>query len=122
MRSRWMLVLLPALILLFAACGDDDDGPTGGDATAPSAVTDLAAIAAGDSSITLTWTTPDDPSKTSSVSRYDLRYSLSAITDANWDAADTLAGEPVPGAPGVAETLAVAGLDLGTTDHFALRS
>ncbi|MBN1825494.1 MAG: hypothetical protein JW958_04445 [Candidatus Eisenbacteria bacterium] len=124
MRRRRALAWLIVTALPIAGCGGGDDGPTGGggDTTGPAAVADLSAASAGDSSITLVWTTPADPAKTFDVSRYDLRYSSATITTGNWDTADTLSGEPIPGAPGEPETLTVAGLDLGASYFFALRS
>ncbi len=119
--ARYLTVPLFAMILGFG-CGDDDNPTNTPKADPPAAVEDLAAVVFDDSTIALTWTTPDDPSKRMSVSAYDLRYSERAITEGNWANADTVHGEPVPGEGETADTFMVGGLDLRRTYHFALRS
>lgn len=121
---KWLLglLMLTALAFLTPGCGDDDDGPVAATDNPPDAVTDLAVIAVDDSSITLTWNTPDDKRKSASVSGYDLRYSTSTITEGNFASADTVHGEPLPGEAEMADTFLVEGLDLATLYYFALKS
>ncbi len=115
-------IFMMLAILLYAGCGDDD-GPTGGTTdNPPSTVSDLAAIAVDDTTITLTWKAPDDPSKRSSVNEYDLRWSASALTEENWESAHPVTGEPVPGEPGETDTFTVGGLQLAGTYYLALRT
>lgn len=72
--------------------------------------------------ITLTWTAPGDDSTSGQAAVYDLRYSLSLITDATWSTATRATGLPVPKFAGSKETLLVTGLQPATTYYFALKS
>jgi len=121
MKRIWGLVSLVVFALSFYGCGGDN-GPVAATDNPPTAVGGLAAIAADDSTITLTWNTPSDQSKMASVSAYDLRYSTANITEANWASADTVSGEPAPGEAESADTFTVEGLDLGASYYFALKS
>lgn len=73
-------------------------------------------------SVTLIWTAPGDDGDSGTASEYDIRYSLSGITEANWDSAVQVTGEPSPQPPGSAETFMVTGLQPGTTYYFAIRT
>ena len=88
----------------------------------PSAVTDLATSNPTLTSITLTWTAPGDDGNTGTASEYDIRYSTSPITEANWDAATRCIGEPAPQPAGSSETFTVTSLSRGTTYYFALKT
>ncbi len=92
------------------------------DATPPAAVADLEAIPADSTDVLLTWTAPGDDGDTGTAVFYDIRYSLANITEANWDAATQVAGEPVPGPNGTAESMHVTGLAPGTDYFFALKT
>ncbi|HIE28673.1 TPA: hypothetical protein EYP66_15445, partial [Candidatus Poribacteria bacterium] len=74
---------------LTVPCKPDDIIP-------PAAVTDLAASDLTANSITLTWTVPGDDGDEGQAKTYDIRYSTSEITDANWDEATQCEGEPPP--------------------------
>lgn len=82
----------------------------------------LHASSAANSSITLTWTAPGDDGSTGTASVYDLRYSTSLITDANWSAATQVVGEPAPQPAGSAESFVVTGLESSTTYYFAIKA
>jgi len=56
------------------------------------------------------------------ASEYDIRYSTSPITNANWDAAARCVGESAPQPPGSRETFTVKGLAPGTTYYFVLKT
>jgi len=74
-------------------------------------------------SVNATWVaTADDDSDASSgpASIYDLRYSGSPITEANWDAAKQVPNEPIPAASGTNETCTFSVGDL-TTVYVALK-
>jgi hypothetical protein len=91
------------------------------DTTAPAAVVDLAAVRGGASgSAIVSWTAPGDDDRTGTAASYDLRRSTATITEANWAAATTIAGEPSPSAAGATESLALTGLS-GTV-YFALKT
>ncbi|HEX76816.1 MAG TPA: hypothetical protein G4O03_00120 [Dehalococcoidia bacterium] len=92
------------------------------DTTSPAAITDLATSNPTCDSITLTWTAPGDDADTGTASQYDIRYSTSTITDANWDAATQCAGEPSPQAAGSSESFTVTELSRGTTYYFAIKT
>ncbi|MCZ7574505.1 MAG: S8 family serine peptidase [Ardenticatenaceae bacterium] len=91
------------------------------DTIPPAAVTNLAVSGSGLSTVTLTWRATGDDGLTGTASAYDLRYSTTAITDANWDAATRAGGEPQPQPAGSTETFTVSGLVPGTTYFFALK-
>jgi hypothetical protein len=72
-----------------------------------------------ESSIKLNWTAPDSDYGPAS---YDIRYSSSNITPANWDSAIPCIGEPIPSATGNAEIFITGGLSSATTYYFALQT
>ncbi|UCD64234.1 MAG: fibronectin type III domain-containing protein [Candidatus Zixiibacteriota bacterium] len=82
----------------------------------------LTAPGATPNSVTLSWTAPGDDGGVGTATVYDVRYSTSYITDANWDQATQVAGEPAPQPAGSAETLTVTGLDPSTTYYFAVKT
>ncbi|HTK05355.1 MAG TPA: fibronectin type III domain-containing protein [Candidatus Eisenbacteria bacterium] len=95
--------------------------PTPADATAPAAVS-LSLSAATNSSILVSWTAPGDDGSTGTAASYDLRYSTSAITDANFASATQVTGEPTPAVAGTAQTMTVTGLTANTAYFFAMKS
>ncbi len=80
-----------------------------------------AAIAAV-STFTVKWTTPGDDGLIGRATRYDLRYSTSTITAANYALATPLTGLPLPGVSGTLQTFIVSGLNAGTTYYLALKT
>lgn len=90
--------------------------------TAFAAQEPLTAPAATPTSVTLNWTAPGDDGSSGTASQYDIRYSLSTITDANWTSATQVAGEPTPQTAGTAESFDVTGLTPGTTYYFAIKA
>ncbi len=92
------------------------------DPTPPATVTNLRTSNPTVDSITLNWTAPGDDSNTGTASQYDIRYSTSSITDANWDVAARCAGETAPKPAGSSETFTVHGLTPNTTYYFALKT
>lgn len=74
-------------------------------------------------SVTLGWTTPGDDGLTGTASQFDIRYSTSPITAANFaSAARWTTGVPVPGVPGTAQSVVVTGLSPATTYYFAIKT
>lgn len=110
-------------------CGDDDVAPSCNtdcgacpDTTAPAAISDLALSGATTDSIDLDWTAPGDDNSTGTATTYDVRYSTSLISEANWSSATQATGEPSPSVAGSAESMTVSGLSSGTTYYFAIKT
>lgn len=94
---------------------------TAGDDVRPAA-TVLAAGATTSSSVTLGWTATGDDSLAGPAHHYELRWSASPITAANFASATLVAtGVPSPGAPGTGESCTVTGLNRSVDLHFAVR-
>jgi chitodextrinase len=62
-----------------------------------------------------------DDSLSGSATRYEVRYSTSPITSANFSSATLASGAPAPRPAGSAESMTVSGLSPSTTYFFALR-
>jgi hypothetical protein len=95
---------------------------TSGDATAPAAIADLTVTAATGTSITVRWTAPGDDGTTGTATSYDVRYSTSTITSANWASATPTTGEPVPTAAGTQQTFTITGLTGSRTYFIAMKA
>ena len=98
----------------FAALQQDDG-------IAPEAITDLSVSDVDLSSVTLQWTAPEDDGN-GSASSYDIRYSTSVITDANFDSATPVADPPKASVAGATEVFTVTGLNSATEYYFAIKS
>ncbi len=72
-------------------------------------------------SVNVTWTAPGDDGNVGTASSYDLRYSTSPISAANFDAATPAVGVPAPSVAGSAEAHTVGVLG-GSTFYFALKT
>ncbi len=92
------------------------------DTIPPATVTDLAVTSRTDSSLTLTWTAPGDDGSTGTAAQYDIRYSTSTITEANWNSASQASGEPVPQPAGSSEGFTVTGLQASTAYYLTLKT
>ena len=88
----------------------------------PGTVTDLAISNSTPSSLTLAWTAPGDAGATGTAASYEIRYSTSAITTANFASATKLAGPPAPAAAGTSQGVTISGLTSGTVYYFALKT
>ncbi len=86
-----------------------------------SAITDLWVADTSQNSLTLTWTVPGEPGVTGTPAQYDIRYSSSLITEANWGVATQVQGEPVPGSLGAQQSFTITGLDPDTTYYIAIK-
>lgn len=92
------------------------------DTTAPAAVNDLAAVNSTYYTIALRWTAPGDDGNTGQAHSYDIRYSNSYITNANWQEALQVAGEAYPRKAGETETAVISGLNPDTAYYIALKA
>ena len=92
------------------------------DATWPSKITDLDAVDATANSVTLNWTAPGDNFHLGTATTYDIRYSTSLITDANWATATHVSTPPTPHINGTAETFTVTNLNNDTLYYFAIKT
>lgn len=92
------------------------------DVTAPSAISNLALSLATASTTTLTWSAPGDDETSGTATSYDIRYSTSLITEANWSSAPQLSGEPTPALAGTTQTFAARGLTSNTNYYFAVKT
>jgi hypothetical protein len=95
---------------------DVDDG------TAPSNIADLRITSVTDSSITLAWTATGDDSTVGTASQYDMRVCNQFITNAEWEEAFQLSGEPTPRPAGQTDSMIVNGLMADSTYFFALQA
>ncbi|MDD5687059.1 MAG: Ig-like domain-containing protein [Elusimicrobia bacterium] len=74
-------------------------------------------------SITLVWRAPINDGYSGSATKYDIRYSVSAITtESAWGTATQVTSEPNPKPAGSVETFIVTGLSPSTQYYFAIKS
>ncbi|MEO5987751.1 MAG: FlgD immunoglobulin-like domain containing protein [Candidatus Eisenbacteria bacterium] len=74
------------------------------------------------STFSVKWTAPGDDGVVGRATGYDLRYSTSSITAANFAQAVPLPGLPMPGVAGSTQSFTVSGLNAGTTYYLALKA
>ncbi len=91
------------------------------DNTPPSAIDNLAVSAISFQSITLNWTATGDDGKSGTAASYDVRYSTSAITSANFSQATQASSTPAPSGAGNKESFAVTSLAEDTLYYFAIK-
>lgn len=94
----------------------------GTDSIPPAQITTLAAANPTNKSVDLSWTAPGDDGMVRTAASYDIRYSTSPITAANWSSAVQVSGEPLPAAPGTSQSFTLHGLSVNTTYHFAMKT
>jgi hypothetical protein len=92
------------------------------DLTPPAPITNLTVAGVLMTQVQFTWTAPGDDGLQGSANGYDIRYSTSAISDATWDDATPVEGEPIPQPAGSAESFTVTGLQPATTYYFAMKA
>jgi len=95
---------------------------TSGDNVAPGAIADLTITGSTGTSLALRWTAPGDDGSSGTAATYDIRYSTSQITNANWSSATPATGEPAPAAAGTVQTFNLAGLSGSQTYYVAIRT
>lgn len=82
----------------------------------------LSVSASNDTSVTLQWAAVGDDSLSGTATSYDVRYSTSPITAANWASAIQASGEPAPASPGTSQSFQVRGLSRQVTYYFAAKA
>lgn len=97
-------------------------GSGSADTTPPGAINTLAATGTTHNSVTLRWTATGDDGNSGTAVSYNLRYSLSPITSANFAAATPVANPPLPAESGTVQNFTVAGLSASTAYYFAIKA
>jgi formylglycine-generating enzyme required for sulfatase activity len=93
------------------------------DQVSPGAVVNLAALASGFESLTLSWQAGGDDGFQGQASSLNVRQSSSPIaSEVEWDAATPLSGAPLPGLPGETQGMTISGFTPGETAYFAIRT
>jgi hypothetical protein len=92
------------------------------EAIEPNQIKDLSAEKNGPNSVILSWTSPGDDEDRGVASQYDIRYSKTVITEANWQEAIQLSQEPAPESPYTRQSYTVVGLEPFTTYYFIIRT
>jgi len=88
---------------------------------APAKTTNLAQTDKTNESVTVSWSAAGDDGNTGTASAYDLRYSLSPITDQTFDSA-TNVPTGAPQASGSVEAATIGGLSANTSIYVALKT
>ena len=89
----------------------------------PAAVTLSATTGSSTGQVTLDWNSPGDDDMSGTALSYTVRYAAAAIdSQAKWDAATNVTGEPMPLFAGTHQSMTISGLTPGQTYFFALRS
>ncbi|WP_141504788.1 carbohydrate binding domain-containing protein [Paenibacillus luteus] len=92
------------------------------DSMVPGAITDLAISSIDHNKAVLTWTASGRDGATGTANRYDIRYSTSPITDANWSSATRLGNRPFPESSGTVQTVTVPFLTADSLYYFAMKT
>ncbi len=92
------------------------------DTISPAAISNLAVSNPTSSSATLIWTATGDDGSIGTATQYDIRYSTSPITDANWISATQVTGESAPKTTYSSESFTITGLTPDTTYYFGIKT
>ncbi len=95
---------------------------TSADTTSPANISDLSVSDITQTSVNLRWSAPGDDGNVGTAASYDLRYSISQITESNWNSATQVNGVVSPVSPGIPQSMVVVGLSPGTTYYFAIKT
>lgn len=109
---------------LFPGAGCIASGKTF-DMTSPGTIIDLGIVNAINNSLMLVWTAPGDDGTftwykdaSGHADTYDIRYSTSSITEANWAYAKSVSNRPTPVVAGDAQVTVVSGLSLNSEEYY----
>ena len=94
---------------------------TSGDVVAPAAISNLIVTGVGTNSLSLRWTSTGDDNTTGTAASYDVRYSTSTITAANFGSATAATGEPAPQVAGTVQNFNLTGLSTGQLYYVAMK-
>jgi hypothetical protein len=111
-------------IAISAGAGGSDLGamPYGADVIPPSTVADLDSSMVNDHDLILHWTAPGGDGTAGRANAYDLRYSTTAITSANFSSATPVSPQPSPAGGGTAQSYVMQNLTAGTHYYFAIKA
>jgi len=96
--------------------------PPQSDTTPPAKITNLRTSKVTGTSVKLSWTAPGDDGTQGIAYQYDIRYSTSLTSEASWNSATQVGGEPTPGASGTSQSFTVVGLSPSTSYYFAIKT
>ncbi|MDB4996890.1 MAG: hypothetical protein JWM74_4322 [Myxococcaceae bacterium] len=98
------------------------DSPSNKDTIPPGQIT-LVATPESVTSIKLSWTAVGDDGTTGTAAGYEIRRSLTPITNlTEFNAATLVSSPPAPAASGTPQEIVVTGLTAATTYHFSMRA
>jgi len=92
------------------------------DAAAPGAPSGFTVTHRAATGLRLSWTASGDDGAVGTAKRYEVRYSTTSITDANFAAAALASGIPAPAAAGTAQIGLIGGLKANTAYYVAIRA
>lgn len=92
------------------------------DTIAPGVPQGLTALQRASDALLLTWTASGDDGSAGTATHYELRYSPSPITEANYHLAAVASALPQPRASGTAQSYLLMGLNSNTQYYVALRA
>ncbi len=111
------------IVSTLVSCSDDSSNPISpDDTTAPNTVTDLRINFSTGSTVMLLFTAPGDDDVLGRVTSYEVGYSTTPITSANYFLATAFSSTNRPHVGGVDDTVIVTGLAPNTKYYFALKS
>lgn len=88
----------------------------------PAAITDLKYSQVTNNSVKLEWTTPTDEGPISTIPTWNIRYSTSALSEANWNSATNLGNFTGADQFGSAKSQSVSSLNPNTTYYLAIKT
>lgn len=91
------------------------------DTIRPAPLANVSVVNTTETTASLRWNAVGDDSLTGTAASYDVRYSTTPITAANWNTATTVTGEPLPASPNTVTNYTVTGLTRQTTYYFAVK-
>ena len=91
------------------------------DTIRPAQISTVTVTGTTETTATLRWNAVGDDSLVGTAASYDVRWSTSPITLANWTSATQATGEPAPVISGTVTNFTVTGLSRQTTYYFAVR-